>query len=117
PTHPPAISRPTDLQEREISAPKSRSPLGWAASIAVMVTGALLWQMILSPPGVSARELIQRARQEEQRPLMQSTTPVVQRTLRSTRTVGGVVQKQSEYHETWHGAPGSQSMAITSSAI
>lgn len=90
---------------------------GWAASIALMLSAAVLWQTIVAPPGVSARDLIERARIEEQRPLMQVSEPVVHRKLRSTRKVAGVVQEQTEHEETWKGAPGRVSQASATSAI
>jgi len=61
--------------------------------------------MAVSPPGVSARELMEIARIEERRSLLGSDV-TVQRTLRSTRRVEGVVSEQAEHMETWHSVHG-----------
>lgn len=84
---------------------RRRTPAAWAASVAFVVTGVLLWQL-LTPAPLSAREFIERARISEVRPLAGVSHPMVQRTLRTTRRVAGIVRERIEHEELWEGAPG-----------
>lgn len=100
----PALTKPmfaTHFAARD----RSMRP-AWAASLAMTLSILLLWQLVLTPPELGAREMISRARIEEQRPLMGATKPVVQRTLRTTRRVAGIVEQDVEHVETWDGVPG-----------
>ncbi|MCW5964477.1 MAG: zf-HC2 domain-containing protein [Bryobacterales bacterium] len=76
-----------------------RLPSTIAASIALLAGGLLFWQLVLAPPGVSAREVIERAKVEEQRPVVHGASLRVERTLRATRRVAGVMEKQFDFQE------------------
>lgn len=105
--HPATVHQPEIASPSQVVPATKRLPSVLAASIALLTSSLLFWQLVLTPPGVSARELIERVRAEEQRPLLRVKNARVVRTLRTTRRVAGVVEQQIEHKETWQGTAGS----------
>ncbi len=83
-----------------------------AASISMVLGVFLLWHLLVTPPGVSAREVIAQARLEEERPLLADPGLRLERVLRTTKRVRGVVEHRAEFQETWQLAPGGE-IAVT----
>ncbi len=102
----PLIPSATDPDSSWSTSRLWQLPSVLAASIALLAGGILFWHLVLSPPGVSARELISRVRIEEDRPLRSAPGVAVKRTLLITRRVAGVVEKRIEYQQTLQGVGG-----------
>jgi anti-sigma factor RsiW len=64
-------------------------PRSAAASIAILLVGMLVAHLVLSPRPVSARGLVDTARQRQQQIRQTHPTQVLQRNLRVTKTVSG----------------------------
>jgi len=85
--------RPSAYSGDALTSRKSR-PSVWAAGIAVCLSGALLWHLLVTPVGVSAHELIERARVEESR---RPDSKEVRRSVRTSKRVAGSTKAQSEH--------------------
>ncbi|MCU0226049.1 MAG: zf-HC2 domain-containing protein, partial [Bryobacterales bacterium] len=77
-----------------------------AASISLALGIFLLWQLLLAPPGVNAREIIAQARLEEEGPRRVAPGQAVERELRATRRGRGRDTATAARRKRWSLLPG-----------
>jgi hypothetical protein len=81
-------------------------PTGTAA-LALSLALLIFWSLVLTPPRLTAMEVIERARAAEQIPLQAVKNAQVQRLLQASRRIDGVIEQQLSHEEVWNGLPGS----------